>query len=93
MAKDTFVLHLFVAGTTPNAIRAITNIKKICAEYLADTFELQVIDIYQQPDKLVSEQIMTIPALIRKSPLPEKIMIGDLSNEEQVLKGLGIKSK
>ncbi|MBA3704695.1 MAG: circadian clock protein KaiB [Bacteroidetes bacterium] len=88
--KDTYILHLFIAGTTSNATRAILNIKKICTQYLKGRFELHVIDIYQQPKKLVSEQITAIPVLVRKFPLPEKILIGDLSDYEQVLKGLNI---
>ena len=88
--KDIFVLYLFIAGTTPNSTRAIINIKKICEQYLAGKSELHVIDIYQQPEQLVSEQITVVPTLIKKFPLPEKRMIGDLSNLEKVLKGLDL---
>ncbi|MGZ4048777.1 MAG: circadian clock KaiB family protein [Bacteroidia bacterium] len=91
--KEIYVLHLFIAGITPNATRAIVNIKTICSKYLAGRFELRVIDIYQQPKLLITEQITAVPTLIRKYPLPEKIMIGDLSNFGQVLKDLDLKEK
>lgn len=91
--KSVYILHLFIAGTTPNSTRAIINIKKICAHYLTGRFELQVIDIYQQPERLIKEQITAVPILIRKYPLPEKRMIGDLSDTEKVLQGLNIEEE
>ncbi len=89
--KETYILYLFIAGTTSNSARAIINIRKICDQYLAGKVTLHVIDIYQQPEALISEQITAVPVLIRKFPLPERRMIGDLSDTETVLKGLDIK--
>lgn len=91
--NDTYILHLFIAGTNSNSSRAIINIKKICEQYLPGKYKLQVIDIYQQPERLVSEQITAMPVLIRKFPLPEIRMVGDLSDTEKVLKGLDIDIK
>ena len=91
--KDIYILHLFIAGASPRSTNAIINIKKICTEYLDGMYKLQVIDIYQQPNLLLKEQITAIPVLIKKSPLPEIRMIGDLSDKDMVLKGLNIKTK
>ncbi len=87
---DIYVLFLFIAGTTTNSNRAIINIKKVCEHCLAGKYKLKVIDIYQQPEALIKEQIVAVPVLIRKSPLPEMRIIGDLSDTDMVLTGLGI---
>ena len=83
-----YVLRLFVTGILPNSVRAIENINKICERYLKDMYELEIIDIYQQPDLAFTEDIIAVPLLIKKSPLPEVRLIGDLSNTKTVLKGL-----
>ncbi len=93
LSPDKYILQLFVAGTSPNSSRAIINIKNICEEYLSGRFKLNIIDIYQQPKTLVNEQIIAVPVLIKKFPLPEKRMVGDLSNIDEVLKGLNINKK
>lgn len=90
--KFEYVLRLFITGATPNSIRAVNNIKSICEEYLKGRYSLEIIDVYQQGKIAEQEQLIALPLLIRKEPLPEKRMIGDLSNTEKVLKGLGILS-
>lgn len=87
---QTYVLRLFITGILPNSARAVINIKAICEKYLKDRYELEIIDIYQQPQLALTEEIIAVPVLIKKSPLPEKRMIGDLSDVEKVLKGLGL---
>ncbi len=87
-AGEKYILQLFVTGILPNSARAIINIKAICEKYLKGRYELEIIDIYQQPSLAVSEGIIAIPVLIKKFPLPEERMIGDLSDIEKVLKGL-----
>ena len=87
---ETYFLKLFVTGASPNSIRAISNIKNICELNLGNKYTLEIIDVYQQPLMAESEQIVSLPLLIKKLPLPEKRMIGDLSDTEKVLKGLGI---
>ncbi len=82
---EKYVFHLYVAGRSPNSIRAIQNITKICEEYLPGNYELEVIDIYQQPDLVEQEQILAIPTLIKKLPPPLQKLIGDLTNKEQVI--------
>lgn len=89
-AVGHYVLQLFVTGLSPNSIRAIVNLRKICKEYLKDEYELEIIDITLKPQLAVKEQILVIPVLIKKFPLPEMRMIGDLSNKGKVLEGLGL---
>ncbi len=89
--KQWYVLRLFVAGTSPNSVRAITNLKAVCETYLADKYELEIIDIHQQAHKAEGEQVIALPMLIKKSPGTERRMIGDMSDTGKVLRGLGIK--
>jgi circadian clock protein KaiB len=86
-----YLLRLFVTGSTPQSIRAISNIKLICEENLKGRYDLEVIDLYQQPEKARTEQIIAAPTLIRKLPLPLRRIIGDMSNSEKVLAGLDLK--
>lgn len=88
-----YVLRLYVAGKSPKSVNAIANLKKICEENLQGRYELEVIDLYQQPQLAQGEQIIALPTLIRKLPLPLRRIIGDLSNTERVLVGLDIRKK
>lgn len=85
-----YVLRLFVTGATPNSIRAITNIKEICEAHLEGNYNLEIVDVYQQADVAKKEQLVALPMLLRKEPLPEKRLIGDLSDTAKVLNVLGI---
>ena len=85
-----YVLMLFVTGATPNSIRALTNIKHICEEHLKGRYSLEIIDVYQQEEIAEREQLVALPLLIKKEPLPERRLIGDLSDTQRVLKGLGL---
>jgi circadian clock protein KaiB len=85
-----YVLRLYVAGQTPNSIRAITNIRKICEENLQGRYDLKVIDLYQQPQLAQGEQIIAVPTLIKELPLPLRRVIGDMSNSDLVLAGLDL---
>ena len=85
-----YVLCLFVTGATPNSMRAITNIKEICEEHLKGNYSLEIIDVYQQADIAKREQLVALPMLLRKQPLPEKMLIGDLSDTTKVLNALGL---
>jgi circadian clock protein KaiB len=89
----TYILKLYVTGTTPNSLLAITNLKKICEEYLKGRFDLQVIDIYQQPALARGEQILAAPTLIKQLPLPIRRIIGNLSDTHKVLFGLDLHEK
>src|SRR5688572_15086503 len=85
-----YVLQLYITGATPNSIRAVANIKQICEEYIKGNYVLEVIDVYQQQALAEKEQLIALPLLIRKQPLPERRLIGDMSNTEKVIKGLGL---
>jgi len=91
---NVIVLRLYVAGQTPNSVRAIANINKICEESLQGRrYELEVIDLYQQPQLAQGEQIIAVPTLVRKLPPPLRRIIGDLSDTERVLVGLDLQEK
>ncbi|SEJ61392.1 circadian clock protein KaiB [Dyadobacter koreensis] len=87
---DRYVLRLFVTGASTNSVRAISNIKQICEEYIPDRYSLEIIDVYQQKKIAESEQIIALPLLIKSFPLPERRFIGDMSDTNRVLKGLGL---
>ena len=87
---DKYVLRLFVTGATPNSVRAVTNIKQICEAYLQGNYSLEIVDVYQQQNIAEQEQLIALPLLIKKFPLPERRLIGDLSDTGKVLKGLGL---
>src|SRR5215218_8037828 len=91
-STNEFVLRLFITGATPNSVRAITNVKQICEEHLQGRYSLEIVDVYQQAGIAAQEQLIALPLLIKKSPLPERRMIGDLSDTQKVLKGLGLVS-
>jgi len=86
--RPEYILRLFVSGILQNSVRAIRNITRICEEHLKDNYDLEIIDIYQRPDLATSEQIIVVPIMIIKSPLPERRIIGDLSNVQTVLEAL-----
>jgi circadian clock protein KaiB len=87
-----YVLRLYVAGTTSKSIRAVANIKEIC-ESLKNRYDLEVIDIYQQPVLIKGEQIIAAPTLVKKLPLPLRKFIGDMSDIERILVGLDLRPK
>jgi circadian clock protein KaiB len=89
--QEKYLLRLYVTGMTPRSTEAITRIKEICDEYLASRYELEVIDIYQQPTLAKGEQIIATPTLIKKLPLPLRRLVGDLSNKQRVLLGLDVR--
>ena len=91
--RPLYVLRLYVTGMTPRSARAIANVKEICEEYLKGRYDLQVIDVYEQPVLAEGEQIIAVPTLIKKLPLPLRRIIGDLSDRERVLIGLDLKPK
>jgi circadian clock protein KaiB len=87
---DRYALRLYVTGMTARSAQAITNLQAICAEYLEGRYDLEVIDIYQEPLLTRGEQIIAAPTLIKKFPLPMRRLVGDMSNRERVLVGLDL---
>ncbi len=88
---EKYILRLYVTGTTTRSMRAIANVKKICEEHLKGRYELQIVDLYQQPQLAKGEQIFAIPTLIRRLPPPLRQIIGDMSETERVLMGLDLR--
>jgi circadian clock protein KaiB len=89
--KEIYVLKLYITGMTPNSQRAVENIKNICEQYLKDRYELEIIDIYQQPSLAQKEQLIAAPTLVKSLPVPVRKLIGDMSNKEKILVGLNLK--
>lgn len=87
---EKYCLRLYVTGTTPKSLRAITNIKKICEAHLQGRYTLEVVDIYQQPVLAKGEQIIAAPTLIKRLPLPLRKFIGDMTNSDRILLGLDL---
>ncbi len=90
---DVFVFSLFIAGMSPQSRRAVDNITKLCDRHLAGRCELQIVDIYQQPELAQEEQLVAVPTLIKKLPFPLRRFIGDLSDTDRVLVRLDIRRR
>jgi circadian clock protein KaiB len=89
-AGSPYILRLYVAGPTPQSTRAVVNIRKICDEHLPGRYQLEVLDLLQNPAAAKRDQIIAAPTLARISPLPARRFIGDLSQTDRILKGLGL---
>jgi len=89
--KKIWELRLYVAGQTPKSLAAFANLKKICEEHLAGKYRIEVIDLLQNPQLAKGDQILAIPTLVRRVPVPLRKIIGDLSNTERVLVGLDLR--
>lgn len=88
---EVWNLRLYVAGQTPKSMAAFANLKRICEEFLAGKYRIEVIDLLENPQLAKGDQILAIPTLVRKLPEPIKKIIGDLSNTEKVLVGLDLR--
>ena len=87
---ERYILRLYVAGMTSRSSRAVENVRAFCEKHLEGRYDLQVIDVYQQPALARSEQLIAAPTLIKKLPLPLRRLIGDMSNEDRILVGLDL---
>jgi circadian clock protein KaiB len=91
-AAPRYVLRLYIVGFTSRAARAISNIRKICEEHLEGRYDLDIVDIAQHPALAGGEQIIAVPTLVKKSPLPIRRFIGDMSHTEHILLGLDLRA-
>lgn len=89
--EHTWRLRLYIAGHTPRSVSALANLTKICEQYLAGQYDIEVIDLLKCPELASDDQILAIPTVVRKLPKPEKKVIGDLSNLDRALAGLNIR--
>ncbi len=87
---ERYVFKLFVSGASPRSLRAVENIKRLCEAHLPGRYRLEVIDVYQRPGLVVANQVVASPTLIKETPAPVRRLLGDLSNEAQVLLGLDL---
>lgn len=89
-SDSNYKLKMYVTGASPNSAKAISNIKNICETHLSGMYDLEIIDIYQEPLKAQTEQVIALPMLVKSSPLPLKRLIGDMSDTKKVLRALNL---
>lgn len=87
---ETYVFRLYIAHNNFKSIQAVKNIKSLCEEYLKGRYELEIIDIYDNPERLEKEQIFAVPTLIKELPPPLQRLIGDMTDKEKVKNCLSI---
>ena len=92
-ADQVYSLRLYVAGQTPKSVLALKNLKQICDEHLQGRYDIESIDLVQNPQLARGDQILAVPTLVRRLPEPIKKIIGDLSNTERVLVGLDLRMR
>ncbi len=90
LKRARYILRLYVTGSSHRSLRAVYNLKKLCEEYLPDDYELEVIDIYKDPEAAREEQIIAAPTLVKKLPRPLRKFVGDMSNTQKILVGLDL---
>ena len=83
-------LTLFVSGASPTSTKAVRRLRDLCDRHFPDGYDLEIIDIYQQPDVVASRGVLAVPTLFKERPLPERVMIGDFTDEARVLAVLGL---
>ena len=87
---EKYVLRLYVTGLTPRSTRAITTVRDICERHLQGHYELEIVDVYQQPGRVSRDQIFAIPTLVKCEPAPQRFVIGDMTDRQRLLHGLGL---
>ncbi|MEO8624629.1 MAG: circadian clock protein KaiB [bacterium] len=88
---QTFVLSLYVTGTSPRSRQAIENLQRICEQELQGRYRLHIVDVLQHPQVAEDHKILATPTLIKQLPLPLRRVVGDLSDKEKVLFGLEVR--
>jgi circadian clock protein KaiB len=91
--RERYVLRLYVTGLTPRSSQAIATLRTVCERHLAGRYDLEIIDLYHQPEVAQSEQILAAPTLVKERPLPPRRLVGDLGDEKRVLAGLNIQER
>ena len=87
---DKYVLRLYVTGLTPRSTRAITSVRDVCERHLQGRYDLEIVDVYQQPGRVSRDQIFAIPTLVKCEPAPQRFVIGDMTDRQRLLHGLGL---
>jgi circadian clock protein KaiB len=91
LARPCYLFRLYVSGNSSRSAQAIANVRRICEQYLHGHFELEVIDVYQQPQATKTAQIIAVPTLIKELPFPPQRFVGDMSNTERIVIGLNLR--
>jgi circadian clock protein KaiB len=91
-SKECYVLCLYIAGLTPRSTLAVERIRAICERYLTGRYELTIIDLYLKPEAARQAQVVVAPTLVKQSPIPVRLFIGDMADEKKILMGLNIAS-
>lgn len=91
LARPKYIFRLYVAGGTSRSSQAVANVRRICEQYLPGSYELEVIDAYQQPAVTKTADVIALPTLIKELPLPPKRFVGDMSNTERIVIGLKLR--
>lgn len=92
LSRPRYLFRLYIAGGTSRSSQAITNVRRICEQYLAGCYELEVIDVYQQPAATKAADLIALPTLIKELPLPSRRFVGDMSNTERIVVGLRLRN-
>lgn len=89
-AGAEYRFRLFISGTTPRSLRAVSIVRNLCEEYIAGRYELEITDVFDDPEVARAEQVVAVPTLIMKTPVPKRIFVGDMSDTARLLAGLGL---
>jgi circadian clock protein KaiB len=92
-AEEAFSLRLYVAGHTPKSVLAFRNLKRICEDHLQGRYEIEIVDLLENPQLARGDQVLAVPTLVRRLPEPIKKIIGDLSNTQRVIVGLDLRAR
>ncbi len=87
---EKYVLRLYVTGLTPRSTRAITTVREVCEMHLQGRYDLEIVDVYQQPGRISTDQIIATPTLVKTHPAPQRLVVGDMSDRARLLFGLGL---
>jgi circadian clock protein KaiB len=88
--QQVYRLRLYISGASRSSLQAVANLKQFCRQYLEGRYELEVVDLYQQPELAQHEQLIVAPTLIKASPPPVRRLIGTLSNPNEVMRLLDV---
>jgi circadian clock protein KaiB len=91
LSQPNYLFRLYVSGTSPRSSQAISNVRRICEQYLPGHYEFEVIDVYQQPAETKSAQVIAVPTLIKELPFPPQRFVGDMSNTERIVVALNLR--
>jgi circadian clock protein KaiB len=92
LSRPRYLFRLYIAGGASRSSQAVTNVRRICEQYLAGCYELEVIDVYQQPAATKAADLIALPTLIKELPLPSRRFVGDMSNTERIVVGLRLRN-